>query len=187
MLSVVAPYDARVRQLVGTALVLVVVAAVWSWRDAPPSSHGADPVARPESAFAMTVTHVLDGDTIEATVVRPNATVTSADPVRIRLVGIEAPEVGEPAECWGPQATRWLRRQLPEGTRIRVAPGRDAWDDYGRGLFDVWAGERFVNLDLVRLGHARALWIRPNGTHRRHLFAAQEDAERERKGLWGTC
>lgn len=151
----------------------------------PPATPGRVP--RPGNAFAMKVTYVYDGDTIQAAVVKPNKIVTTDKPIRIRLIGVNAPEAKPPAECWGPEATAWLRAKLPIGTRIWAAPDRDSWDDYGRRLFNVWTDTQFIDLQLARLGQARALRVWPNDTHYKRILAAEQSAAAEKRGLWGTC
>lgn len=144
-------------------------------------------VARPKGSFAMIVTYVYDGDTIQARAVRTNRIVTTENPIRIRLVGVNAPETKPTAECWGPQAAAWLARKLPVGTRIWVAPDRDSWDDYGRRLFHVWTRDRFIDQQLARLGHARALRIWPNVTYHQRILAAEKKAATQKRGMWGAC
>lgn len=58
------------------------------------------------------VTYVLDGDTVQVTT-------ASGRDVRVRILGISAPEVahqGEPGECYGRRSTRHLKHLLPAGT-----------------------------------------------------------------------
>lgn len=144
-------------------------------------------VPRPASAFAMKVTYVYDGDTIQAAVVAPNQVVTTDRPIRIRLIGIDAPEAKPPAECWGAEATAWLRAHMPAGTTIWAAPDRDSWDDYGRRLFDIWTADGFVNLRLAREGQARSLRVWPNVAYAEPIAAAERQAATQRRGLWRSC
>ncbi len=45
----------------------------------------------------------------------------------------------------------------------------------------------FVNLELARQGAAVTLSIRPNTTHAADIAAAQDEARRAGRGLWGAC
>lgn len=101
--------------------------------------------AQPER-FAGTVTRVSDGDTLW---VRPQSSDgTRARPVKLRLVGLDAPERCQPH---GDAATRALERQV-KGHLVEVE--RIATDGHGRGLarVSVWGSD--VGASLVRAGHA---------------------------------
>ena len=144
--------------------------------------------ARPAEAFAMTVEYVFDGDTIEARVETPNDVVTTANPIRIRLIGIDTPEGRPTPECWADEARAHLRELLPVGSTVWVGPDRDTWDDNQRRLFYLWTPDgRFVNLELVAAGDAEAIRVWPNDEHFDLLREAQGDAEAARVGRWGAC
>lgn len=133
-----------------------------------------------------TVIAVVDGDTV---LLRVGASRESA-----RLIGVDTPETKHPTkgvQCFGPQASEFLTRQLPAGTELRIERDVEARDAYDRLLLYLFVatpdGERFVNLELVARGFARPLPIEPNVRYR-HLFVdAAVDAERNRRGLWGVC
>lgn len=143
---------------------------------------------RPADAFPLTVLYVYDGDTVQARMQQPNDVVTTADPIRIRIVGIDTPE-GTPApECWADEARAHLAQLLPEGSTVWAAPDRDTWDDYDRRLLDLWTDDgRFIALELVAAGDAEALRIRPNIAHHDLLAAAQAEAAASGAGQWGAC
>jgi micrococcal nuclease len=124
------------------------------------------------------VARVGDGDTIDL-----------ADGRRIRLVQIDAPELGE-GECYGPEAALALRDLLPAGATVRLEadPRLDDADRFGRLLRYVHLGKTNVNLELVRRGTA-APWFF-GGTRGRYaddLLTAARVAEAEGRGLWGAC
>lgn len=144
--------------------------------------------ARPDDAFAMTVNYVYDGDTIQATVLTPNEVVTTTHPVRIRLIGIDTPEVTPTPECWAEEARTHLATLLPQGATVWAAPDRDTWDDYKRRLFNLWTDDgRFVNYEMVAAGDAEAIRVWPNVAYLDLLRSAQQDAEAARAGQWGAC
>lgn len=123
------------------------------------------------SAFAATVVHVSDGDTLW---------VEAAHGTRLdlRLAGIDAPERCQAggAAARDALAARVLHRRVE--VRVRA---RDAW---GRAVARVWLDGDDVNRWLVRSGHA---WS--PGWHRRAgPYAADERTAREaHRGLFADA
>lgn len=96
-----------------------------------------------------TVQKVIDGDTI---VVEPDE--------RIRYVGVDAPELGEP---FSEQATD-LQKKVVLGSRVQIdACKEEPRDDYGRTLAFVRKGNVDVGEQLLRQGLGRTLFIGPCG------------------------
>lgn len=143
---------------------------------------------RPADAFRLTVAYVYDGDTILARVNEPNDVVTADQPIRIRLIGINAPEGTPSPECWADEARTHLAEILPEGAIVWAAPDTDTWDDYDRRLFNLWTDDgRFVNHELVAAGQAEAMRVWPNVEFDDLLVAAEADAAASGAGKWGAC
>jgi micrococcal nuclease len=122
---------------------------------------------------------VVDGDTI-----------TLADGRRVRLVQIDAPELGG-GECYSRQARAALLSLLPPGrARVRLELDRrlDRRDRYGRTLAYVFKGRENVNRTLVLRG-AAAPWFYggARGRYAGQLLAAATRAKAARRGLWGAC
>lgn len=187
------PVGAVVAALIVTAAVAFVVWVVPGLRGSEGGADGAfssGPTVpeRPDDAFALRVDHVVDGDTLRATVLAPNEIVTSREQIRIRLIGIDTPEVTPPVECGADAATAHLRELLPEGARVWASVDRDSWDRYDRRLFLLWTDDgTFVNHDLVAAGHAEAMPVRPNLRHADLFAAAEEHARASGLGRWGSC
>ena len=100
--------------------------------------------AQPE-AMACRAVMVVDGDTLDVTCEGQSA------PVRVRLIGIDAPERGR--EC-AAEASEFAR-VYTEGKPLRLLPrGKDT---YGRLLAFVFAGEETESLNyrLLENGLAR--------------------------------
>jgi endonuclease YncB( thermonuclease family) len=143
---------------------------------------------RPAGAFRLTVLYVYDGDTIRAQMQSPNDIVTTARPIRIRLIGIDTPEGTPEPECWAEEARNHLAELLPEGATVWAAPDQDTWDDYNRRLFNLWTDDgRFLNHELVTAGDAEAIRVWPNVAHDDVLVAAQAEAQAAQRGQWGAC
>lgn len=153
-----------------------------------PAAAPADEQGRPDDAFRLTVTYVYDGDTIEARVDEPNGAVATTAPIRIRLIGIDAPEGTPTPECGADEARTHLAQLLPEGTTVWAAPDTELRDRYDRWLFNLWTDEgRFVNVELVAAGHAESMRVWPNVGFDEQLADAEAEAAASDAGQWGTC
>jgi micrococcal nuclease len=129
----------------------------------------------PASRRDATVTRVTDGDTIRLSGLG-----------RVRLIGIDTPEVFGRQECFGTRASRFVRRLLPPGTRVRYRLGIDSRDRYGRALAYVWLEDgRFLNALLVERGYAQPLTIPPNVDFAGRFRDAAAAARLAGRGLWG--
>jgi micrococcal nuclease len=122
------------------------------------------------------VTYVVDGDTLEA-----------AGVGRVRLLGIDAPELGGRFERPAPFAIEARERLqalvLQRWVRLECDGARR--DTYGRHLAYVFAaGREPVNVQLVREGLARVS-ARTRLQHWDALRQAEADAQSRRRGMWG--
>lgn len=133
---------------------------------------------RNEFVGEFEVARVIDGDTIEI-----------SGRERVRYIGIDTPETVEsdkPVECFGPQASA-ENKKLVEGKVVRLQKDLTDRDKYGRLLRYVWVDDIFVNLELVRLGFARANAYPPDTLHQNEISKAQEEAKKIGAGLWTAC
>lgn len=127
---------------------------------------------------------VVDGDTITVYI--------DGRTERVRLIGIDTPETKKPdtpVECFGPEASAFTTKLLPEGAPLHLVRDVEARDKYGRLLAYVYRVKdgMFVNLEIIAKGYARLLTIPPNVTHVDAFVAAARNAERQNLGLWGGC
>lgn len=119
---------------------------------------------------------------------RDGDTVLLEDGRRVRLVQVDAPELG--VECHGDAAFRALARLLPPGTAVRLErdPRLDDRDRHGRLLRYVHTGGRNVNVALVQAGAAAPYFYRgERGRHAEALLAAALEARSAGRGLWDAC
>lgn len=147
----------------------------------PPSSASASgPVAGPvPGEIVTTVARVVDGDTIDV----------AYGGERVRLIGIDTPEVYGGAECFGSEASAHASRLLPVGTEVSLELDVGERDRYGRLLAYVWrVGDGlFVNEAMVRDGYASVYTVPPNVTYQDVFLAAQREARDAGRGLWSSC
>jgi micrococcal nuclease len=104
---------------------------------------------------------------------------------KVRLIGIDTPEVFGEVECYGRRASAFVRRLLPLGTRVHYRLGAEERDRYGRALVYVWLGDgRFLNRLLAARGYAQTLTIPPNVEYADQFAAAVRRARGRGLGLW---
>lgn len=148
---------------------------------------GAAP-ARPAEAVQVTVDYVHDGDTLFVYPESSSAVLPGTEKTKVRLLGVDTPEVGENAECFGAEATEVLRGLLPEGSTAWALTDVNPEDKYGRSLLLMWTDDgRFVNDELLRGGAATVLQIDPNRAHTELFRASEQGARAAGAGLWGAC
>lgn len=142
-------------------------------------------IPRPSGATLSHVAFVHDGDTL---FLQPEGTHSRDDQIKVRLIGLDTPEIGEYGECFGTQARDYLRGVLPKGTAVWTMPDREEFDKYGRSLLYLWTmDDRSVNLDLVEKGYATALNIAPSNSYWKQFDAAEDAAYKAGLGLWKAC
>ena len=131
----------------------------------------------PSAATGATVEYVHDGDTLFL-----------ADGRKVRLLGINTPEIGEERECWGDEATALARQLLPKGTHVWVLPDLEPLDQYGRSLLFIYTDDATnLNLELLRQGAAEVEMYEPNVMFRELIEGAQREAQAAGHGMWGSC
>ncbi len=131
------------------------------------------------------VTRVVDGDTIDVRL-------HSGADRRVRLIGIDTPEVYGGTECGGPAASRSLRRLLPTGTRVKLVsdPSQARVDRYGRLLRYVVKRStgRDLNRTQVWRGWATVYVYGGNPFERVTSYRrAQSEARSAPRGTWRAC
>jgi micrococcal nuclease len=150
--------------------------------DEPDPGRVATPViAMPADASPATVNYVHDGDTLFLT------TPSHAN-LKVRLLGIDTPEIGDNPECYGDEATVLLRELLPEGASVFTAADVEPLDQYGRSLLYLFTADgTSVNLEMVARGAAEAVRIGANDAYWPQLSTAQSIATESSAGRWGAC
>jgi micrococcal nuclease len=127
-----------------------------------------------------TVTGITDGDTLRLEV--------DGIERRVRLVGIDTPEVFPDVECFGPEAEDALAALAPRGSTLSYAYDQDPRDQYDRELMYLFTADgTFINFELVAQGYAEALVVQPNDLYYDDFVAAELDAKAEGLGQWGQC
>lgn len=129
------------------------------------------------------VTEVNDGDTV--TVVTSSFLGFLVKTERIRLIGIDAPELAQ--EPWGRRAKNHLRKLIKESDwQVKIELDVQHRDRYGRILAYLWdRNGRMLNYMMIRDGYAMVYTVPPNVKYADWFLEAQRLARQERKGIWG--
>ena len=134
--------------------------------------------ARVTRSAPLLVRSVVDGDTIDVATVG-----------RVRLLGIDAPEVGHGVDTSAPfgREARERLTQLVLHRWVRLEQEGAARDGDSRHLAYVLTEDGvFVNAALVRDGLARVSARAPL-TRLQELRRAEADAQAFRRGMWGSA
>jgi len=123
------------------------------------------------SVQSVKVTRVLDGDTIEI-----------EGGQRVRYLGINAPESGEP---FFTEATRENERWVA-GRTVKLEFDVQTQDRYQRLLAYVWADGQLVNEEIVRNGYAVSETIQPDVKYQDLILKAEKEAREHCRGLWAN-
>lgn len=119
------------------------------------------------------VAKVLDGDTVETNTGE-----------KIRYLGINSPEKGQP---FANEATK-LNQDLALGKEINLEFDVQTKDRYGRTLAYVYAGDIFINLEIIKNGLAVLETIQPNVKYQDKFVKTQIEARNKCLGIWkGLC
>ena len=139
-----------------------------------------------------TVDRVVDGDTIKV--------LLDGESVRVRLIGINAPESVAPEEerntDEGDDASAFLKDYLHEGENVWLMFDVEPSDQYDRVLAYVWTEvpsdftdpsevrAKMVNAYLADQGYAVVHAYHPNDAYCDMLHDFADDAEANGRGLW---
>lgn len=118
------------------------------------------------------VTRIIDGDTAELN-----------GKEKVRLLGIDTPEKGEP---YADSATAYLTSMV-KGEIVNLVFDRRRRDNYNRLLAYIFKDTTFINAALVARGYAH-MYLFPdnegNDTLTARLLAAQREAIKNKIGQW---
>ncbi len=140
-----------------------------AYADCPPSRHSDKPVS---------VRYVQDGDTV-----------ILSDQRRVRLIGINTPELGHRGQPNQPLAVRArdrLRQLLfNSDNRARLRPGPEDHDRHGRSLAHLYLPDgRLLSEQLVREGLGWMVAVGANVNAADCLKTAEKQAKQAHLGVW---
>lgn len=122
-----------------------------------------------------TVQRIVDGDTF----------VTSKGD-KVRMIGVNTPEVHGKVEAFGEEASTYTKEQLA-GRTVYMFQDASSTDKYGRLLRYVFIDQDplMYNDRLLIEGLANTMTIAPNVMYADHFVQLEQAARQQNKGLWG--
>jgi len=146
-----------------------------------------DPATLPASSspcrepVLMRITKVVDGDTAYVEDI-----VQTWKTEKVRFIGIDTPETYED-QCWAQEA-KVATREMIDGELVWMTFDRTCEDTYERTLAYLWrSADDFVNMDIVRQGHAWAYPYEPDTSFAEDFQTAEDLARAEDLGMWEDC
>jgi endonuclease YncB( thermonuclease family) len=143
--------------------------ALYSASASASASSAASVAPEPSSGNTVTVVDVVDGDTFDI-----DRSIQGMD--RVRLIGVDTPEVYGGEEPCGQEASDFTTERLQD-QQVTLEIGEDPEDPYGRLLAYVFVGNEFYNETLVLEGLADAVSYPPNTKYDAQLEAAEATAK----------
>lgn len=144
----------------------------------------------PASSYEhILVTRVIDGDTLKL-----------ANGQRVRLIGVDTPEVYESVKLYrdaqrsgqdiaaikalGKRSSKFTK-ELVQGKAVRLEFDVEKKDKYGRLLAYVYLQDgTFVNAEIIKQGYASLLTYPPNVKYVDVFQKLYQEARENKRGLW---
>ena len=114
-------------------------------------------------------TTIIDGDTFKLETGE-----------KVRLIGIDAPELSQP----GGKESREYLAHLVLHRNITLEKGYQNRDKYNRLLRFVYIDNLCINEEMIRQGYAEARYLPSNDPLREHYIQLEIEAEITKAGLW---
>nr|AKK31166.1 hypothetical protein [Leishmania braziliensis complex EV-2015] len=139
--------------------------------------------ALPSDVEEVTVDHVYDGDTL---------TIREHNRVRVRLLGIDAPELKE-REPYAKEAADYVKKLCPANATVWMKVHRgDKRDRYNRLLAFIFVsnpsgGPEFLCVNIAVLERGLGTFYSPTGSHvdfRDEMLRAQQRAIQGKMNMW---
>lgn len=139
-------------------------------------------ITAPEAipAGSYKVLKITDGDTIQLEI--------DGEIEKIRLIGIDAPETAFTQECFGKEATAYLKQLLTDQVvEIEFDPTQAERDKYGRLLLYIFLDGVNINQAMIAQGYAHEYTYNTPYKYQTDFVQAEKYARENNLGLWGDA
>ena len=128
-----------------------------------------------------TVARVIDGDTFVLT-----------DSMRVRIIGVDTPELGrfgKPSQPYADSAYLFTK-SLIDGKTVKLTFEDNSFDIFGRLLAYVWLTDTndndslFLQAELLKKGFARIKYYNKNKRYYHIFYNLRNTAMRNKLGIW---
>lgn len=159
---------------------------LYRWIDPKGVTHFGDR-APPQSQEVTTISLVTESRPVLVKSVHDGDTITLIDGRKVRLIGINAPEVArknDPAQQGGDAAAKWLQHRL-RGKKVVLVHDAEQQDRYKRQLAYVELEDGTdINRELLANGLAHVV-VKPPNIGRLQLYLQTEAKARQQQlGIW---
>lgn len=139
-------------------------------------------LANQKADETVTVSRVYDGDTVKL-----------RDGRKLRVIGINTPELGSTKkntkpEAYAREASDFLRTLLNKSKTIKIRYGVQKKDHYGRLLAHIFLEDgQNISAIMLQNGMARSLHVPPNDWQFRCYDRLDKQAQHLKTGLWSSA
>lgn len=164
---------------IGLTAILLLLAAACSPGAEPPDEirtiYTQYPELRDRPYTVEAVGRIVDGDTLEL-----------ASGAKVRLIGVNTPEVHGKTEHYGREASEFTKNRLLDRT-VYLFPDVSDTDRYGRLLRYLFiAGDPVMfNETLLSEGYANVMTVPPDVAYSKKFVRLEREAREKGVGLWG--
>lgn len=100
--------------------------------------------------------------------------------VKVSYIGVDVPDKGKPFF----ELCRNANKELVENKKVTILTDTITADEEGRLLGYVYAGDVFINAELIKNGYGLVEATEGNKKHRELFLGLQQQARKARRGLW---
>ncbi|OGC89808.1 MAG: hypothetical protein A2W25_02900 [candidate division Zixibacteria bacterium RBG_16_53_22] len=155
----------EIKSITASILILALISTNVAFAGAPQLVSRKAPASDTDGIVAR----VLDGDTF-----------VLSDNRRLRLIGVDTPERGEPYA----DIAREFADSVLTGKSVKIENDRMRLDRYDRILGYVFVDTVFFNELLIGRGLAHVYLFKENKRYSKRLIRAQSEARRRKIGIW---
>lgn len=161
-------------------------AAIYRWQDDTGATHYGDSPPSAAAGLAELTPTPYDSSGLVATVLDGD-TLILTDGRRVRLLGIDAPEIAHRSQAGEPlgDEARLFLKSYAEGKQVQLRYDMQRQDRYDRLLAHVYLEDgQNLNTLLLQEGLAYARFEWPNMKYAEDYYAIEKRARDQRHGIW---